>query len=82
MCAIAAPTGLAAFNVGGITLHRLFRLPVEHDSRGATYWRLRPESQKIMHTKLCNLKVVIVDEVSMVSSLNLTLYAYEAGRVV
>ena len=71
-CAIAAPTGLAAFNVGGITLHRLFRLPVEHDSRGATYWRLRPESQKIMRTKLRNLKLVIVDEVSMVSSLNLT----------
>ena len=23
-CAIAAPTGLAAFNVGGVTIHRLF----------------------------------------------------------
>ena len=34
-CAIAAPTGLAAFNVGGITMHRLFRLPVEHNSRSA-----------------------------------------------
>ena len=27
LCAIAAPTGL---NVGGVTIHRLFQLPVEH----------------------------------------------------
>ena len=32
-CAVAAPTGLAAFNVGGVTIHRLFQLPVEHDAK-------------------------------------------------
>lgn len=32
-CAIAAPTGLAAFNVGGITIHRLFQLPIEHEGK-------------------------------------------------
>ena len=26
-CAVAAPTGLAAYNVGGVTVHRLFQLP-------------------------------------------------------
>lgn len=31
LCAVAAPTGLAAFNVGGVTLHRLFQLPIEHE---------------------------------------------------
>ena len=56
-CAIAAPTGLAAFNVGGITLHRLFRLPVEHDSRGATYWRLCPKSQKNYAYKTSQFKI-------------------------
>ena len=30
-CAVAAPTGLAAFNVSGITIHRLFQLPVKHE---------------------------------------------------
>ena len=30
LCGIAAPTVLAAFNVGGVTLHKLFQLPVEH----------------------------------------------------
>ncbi len=29
-CAIAAPTGLAAFNVGSVTIHRLFQLPIEY----------------------------------------------------
>ena len=32
VCAIAAPTGLAAFNVGGTTIHRLFQLPIEHSA--------------------------------------------------
>ena len=71
-CAIAAPTGLAAFNVGGVTMHRLFRLPIEHNSKSATYWSLTSESHKVMKTSLRNLKLIIIDEVSMVSSLNLT----------
>ena len=29
-CAVAAPTGLAAYNVGGVTVHCLFQLPIEH----------------------------------------------------
>ena len=32
-CPIAAPTGLAAFNVRGMTIHRLFHLPIEHEGR-------------------------------------------------
>jgi len=27
ICVVAAPTGLAAYNVGGVTVHRLFQLP-------------------------------------------------------
>ena len=71
LCAVAAPTGLAAFNVGGITIHRLFQLPVEHAARAATYWSLSKSSQKVMKTTLCNVKLFIIDEISMVSSLNL-----------
>ena len=36
-CAVAAPTGLAACNVGGVTIHRLFQLPVEHEDKTAGY---------------------------------------------
>ena len=65
-CAIAAPTGLAAF-----TIHRLFQLPIEHDSKTAGYWSLPKTSQKVMKTSLRNVKIIVIDEVSMVSSLNL-----------
>ena len=68
---VAAPTGLAAFNVGGLTIHRLFQLPIEHEGKTAEYWSLSKESQKVMKTKLRDVKLIIVDEISMVSSLNL-----------
>ena len=57
---IAAPTGLAAFNVGGVTIHRLFQLPIEHDSKTAGYWSLPKTSQKIMKTSLRNVKIITV----------------------
>ena len=68
---VAAPTGLAAFNVGGLTIHRLFQLPIEHEGQMAGYWSLPKGSQKVMKTKLCRVKLIIIDEISMVSSLNL-----------
>ena len=70
-CAITAPTGLAAFNVGGMTIHRLFQLPVQHGGRSAVHWSLPKAAHKVMKTALRNVKLFIVDEISMVSSLNL-----------
>ena len=70
-CAITAPTGLAAFNVGGVTIHRLFQLPIEHEGKEAGYWALPKAAQKVMKSTLRSLKVPIIDEVSMVSSLKL-----------
>ena len=70
--AVAAPTGLAAFSVGGLTIHRLFQLPTEHEGKTADYWSLSKASQKVMKTKLRSVKLIIVDEISMVSSLTLT----------
>ena len=71
LCAVAAPTGLAAFNVGGVTMHRLFQLPIEHSARAAGYWALPKQSQKVMKTTLSNVRLFVIDEISMVSSLNL-----------
>ena len=71
-CAITAPTGLAAFNVGGVTIHRLFQLPIEHEGKEASYWSLSKDAQKVMKMTLHSLKLLVIDEVSMVSSLNLT----------
>ena len=66
-CAVAAPTGLAAFNVGGVTIHRLLQLPVEHDN-ASTYWSLSKEAGKILRNTLKHIKLLIVDKVSMVSN--------------
>ena len=52
-------------------MHRMFLLPIEHDGKTATYWPLSKETQKVMRTNLCSLKLVIIDEVSMLSNLNL-----------
>lgn len=72
LCGIAAPTGLAAFNVGGVTLHRLFQLPVEHATKAPSYWPLPKMSQKVMKATLSNVKLFnIIDEISMVSRINL-----------
>ena len=70
-CAVAAPTGLAAYNVGGVTVHRLFQLPIEHKGKTAGYWSLSKVAQKVMRTNLRSLKLIIIDETSMLSSLNL-----------
>uniref|UniRef100_A0A1X7TUX1 Uncharacterized protein n=1 Tax=Amphimedon queenslandica TaxID=400682 RepID=A0A1X7TUX1_AMPQE len=44
LCAIVAPTGIAAFNVCGLTIHRLFQLPIEHEGKTAEYWALNEVS--------------------------------------
>ncbi|KQX05097.1 MULTISPECIES: ATP-dependent DNA helicase [unclassified Leifsonia] len=59
---IAAPTGVAALNVGGQTIHSLFRLPIgliaDHDidQNDAT--------RKLLNT----IDTLVIDEVSMVSA--------------
>ena len=71
VCAVTAPTGLAAFNVSGVTIHQLLQLPMEHEDRTAGYWKLGKEALKVMSNSLSQLRLLIIDEVSMVSSLNL-----------
>jgi len=63
--AIAAPTGLAAYNVSEVTVHCLFQLPIEHEGKIAGYWPLSKVSQKVMCTNLRSLKLIVIDEVSM-----------------
>ena len=70
-CAVSASTGLEAFNVGGVTIHRLLQLPIEHEGRTAGYWRLGKDPLKVMRTSLSQLRLLIIDEVSMLSNLNL-----------
>jgi len=59
---ISAPTGVAALNVGGQTIHSLFRLPIgviaDHDIEQSA------ELKKLLNT----IDTLVIDEVSMVNS--------------
>ena len=62
---LTAPTGVAAFNINGITLHSALLLG------SGKYTGLQPlihERLNTLRTKLSKLTLVIIDEVSMVGS--------------
>ena len=62
---VAAPSGGAAYNIGGCTLHRCLNLAVDPDKLAKD---LNPDQQKDLSHKLRNLLALIVDERSMISS--------------
>ena len=68
---ILAPTGIAAINAGGSTLHSFFRLPfyplLPNDSRYS--WRHIKETLKYTGTQrklIREVELIIIDEISMV----------------
>ena len=57
---ITAPTGIAALNVQGQTLHSLFKLPPQLQRKGT----LAPNSR--LSTLLKRIDTLVIDEISMV----------------
>ena len=64
-----APTGVAAINISGTVINSALAIPINifGDSIGS----LPHEKMKNLRNKLSNLKLIIIDEVSMVSNLKL-----------
>lgn len=68
---ILAPTGIAAVNVGGVTLHSFFKLPfcpfLPDDAR-FSYARLRDtlKYQRSLCQLIREVELIVIDEVSMV----------------
>lgn len=60
--AILAPTGVAALNVGGITIHRFFNFYVDVTPDQVSKGQYKPKKNKQLFE---NLRVIIIDEVSM-----------------
>jgi endonuclease/exonuclease/phosphatase (EEP) superfamily protein YafD len=58
-----APTGKAAFNIRGNTLHSAFKIPA---NRGFNYCTLDRDRLNTIRSQLQRMKVVLIDEISMV----------------
>jgi hypothetical protein len=56
---VTAPTGIAAINIGGVTLHRAFKIPV-----GPLTYSHR-ETKAFVSDELLNTDVLVIDEISM-----------------
>ncbi len=66
-CVVTAPTGVAAINAGGVTLHSFFQLPLTPYVPGTqvkSNFRFSREKLRIIRA----LDLLIIDEVSMVRS--------------
>ena len=68
--AVVAPTGIAAFNVNGLTIHRLLMLPVEH-GKTPQYRPLSNDALKVVRDMMHNVTLLIIDQISMVSNVTL-----------
>eukprot|EP00435_Cladocopium_sp_Y103_P029919 s2382_g7.t1 len=67
---LAAPTGVAAFNVNGVTLHSSLLLPVENQSYGKVCDVLLPRGEQLalLQSFWKRVDVLMVDGLSFVSS--------------
>ena len=63
---VAAPTGVAAFNINALTLHSLLQLPTQ-DHSNAEYRPLSPRNLQILSEAFRHVQYLIIDEISMVS---------------
>jgi hypothetical protein len=61
-----APSGKAAVNVNGTTIHTGFRIPVSKD-RLVPYKKLEGEPLRTMQSEFASVKMLIIDEYSMIS---------------
>lgn len=55
---VCAPTGIAALNIGGCTLHKLFNIPIDE---------IRFDSNREVNEVLSAVKTIVIDEISMCS---------------
>ncbi|XP_057292445.1 uncharacterized protein LOC130621150 [Hydractinia symbiolongicarpus] len=71
---LLAPTGVAAVNINGTTIHSALGISVE--SRGLTLHKLPDKKRCKLRQELSDVKGIIIDEISMVSN-KLLLYVHQ-----
>ena len=68
-----APTGIAAIDIDGATIHTALNIPVGHF--GKNLLSLSKKMRSTLRNRLADLKFIIIDEISMVSN-NLLYYIH------
>lgn len=66
---VLAPTGIAAINAGGVTIHSFFQLPLSPFVPGATFGgreQKRYQFGKVKRSIIKTLDLLVIDEISMV----------------
>ena len=75
---ILGTTGVAAINVDGTTVHSALQIPVSNFGKNCP--QLSDKMKSSLRNKLCEVKLIIIDKISMVS--NLLLYHIHLWLVV
>ena len=75
---LTAPTGTAAHNISGTTLHSAFLLPL---GQTQSFCKLSDDKRSTLRSKLGNLELLIIDEISMVGSNLLLQLHYRLSEV-
>ena len=69
---LGAPTGIASHNIGGMTLHSMWNLPVNHSNgrknSAKEYQKLKSGQINVMRANYRHACGMIIDEVSMISN--------------
>ena len=89
---VVAPTGVAAINAGGITIHSMFQLPPScfipthefYPSDRVTNWSILAKGQRLRSEQrqlLIELELLIIDEISMVRADLLDAIDYTLRRI-
>ena len=77
-CAVTAPTGTAAIYINGMTIHSFAKLPIASSTSGLSQkervaYLAKVKTNKGLFWTLKNTNILIIDEVSMVTTKMLTL---------